>query len=184
MYVLVVQMGLGVAGFIMGFASRFLIELIWEVVLMCKHLPLEAKRLPSLAELRNGILPKAYFSLVFVLGFSVELIIYETVPIILFQSQNPSANIALWMSMYQIIDLRKDSIRIRGLAGSVTLSVLYRVRLEHQVAVVGVVPNRKARQMRSLRHNLDQHQVLPDHRADDVGGFARAETAGGDSVLH
>lgn len=104
MYVMVVRLKLGIPGYILGFSTRFLAELVWELVVLCRNYPTQADWLPSMAELRANIFSVGYFSLVFVMGFSSELIFFETVPIIMFQSEEPSRNIALWMSIYQIYD--------------------------------------------------------------------------------
>lgn len=116
MYVLVVRLKLGIPGYIIGFATRFLVEFVWEIIVLCKDFPVQAVGLPSVAELKTNLLSMTRFSFVFIVGYSSELFMFEVVPIILFQSRHPSRNIALWMSIYQVTATCNKNAKIRNWA--------------------------------------------------------------------
>ena len=107
MYITIIQFKLKIVGFIIGFMVRFLVELIWELYYLFKHFPEQCKFIPTFKQLKIDFGSLIWFSFVYVIGYASELFMFEAVPIILFQSKNPSKNIALWMSQYQITTLRK-----------------------------------------------------------------------------
>ena len=102
MYVAIVRYNLGVMGFIIGFASRFYVEIGLEVVHLYKHFPPEGRTMPSLGQVRAEFWESFWFSLVFVVGFSMEVFLFETSSCIFFQAPNAEENIALWMCLYQL----------------------------------------------------------------------------------
>lgn len=102
MYVAMVRLDLKIPGYVIGFATRFGVEFIWEVIHLYRHFPPQLRMLPSLADLRDNLGETMRFSLVFAVGYSSEIFMFEAVPFILLRSAHPTNNIALWMSLYQI----------------------------------------------------------------------------------
>ena len=105
MYVTMVHFDLKIAGYIIGFMTRFGVEFVLEGVHLYRNFPPQVKVLPSSAEIRDGLGAMMRFSFLYAVGFSSEIVIFEFVPFILFQSAQPVRNIALWMSLCQIISL-------------------------------------------------------------------------------
>lgn len=101
MYFFINTLKLQILGYLMGFSSRFLVEMVWELVIVCRNFPREAAFVPSFKYLRSGFAGLAWFGFVYIVGYSAELVLFELVPFILFQTRFPSRNIALWMSLYQ-----------------------------------------------------------------------------------
>jgi hypothetical protein len=102
MYLTIVKWKMGVKGYIIGFMSKFIIELIYEIFYLMLNFPNEAKILPSFSSVKTGLWSVLKFSIMFVIGFSVEMFLFETVSFIFFQAPNPEENISLYMSLYQI----------------------------------------------------------------------------------
>lgn len=107
MYFTIVYLRLGIVGFIIGFMTRFLVELVWEIVYLYRHFPIRIRRIPSMSQIFSNLGANIRFSFVFAVGFSSEVILFEVVPFILFRSAHPYRNIALWMSLYQISGLSR-----------------------------------------------------------------------------
>jgi hypothetical protein len=102
MYLSIIKWKMGINGYIIGFMSRFVIEFIYEIFYLYFKFPMEAKILPPLKMISQGLWPMFRFSFAFVIGFSVEVFLFETVGFIFFQAPNPEENISLYMSLYQI----------------------------------------------------------------------------------
>lgn len=113
MYLAIVRLRLQIWGFILGFTFRFLVEMIWEGAILCSKYPKEARFVPSVRELKSGFGAMAWFSFVYILGYSAELVLFEMIPFILFRSEHPTRNIALWMSLYQFPCLSRSFSRGR-----------------------------------------------------------------------
>ena len=102
MYFTVIKWKMGIEGFMIGFVSRFLIEILYEVIYLLLNYPDEAKLIPSFKSVTSGLISTFKFSITFVIGFSVEVFLFETVSFIFFHAPNPNENIALYMSLYQV----------------------------------------------------------------------------------
>ena len=102
MFWVIVLKKMGIKGFILGYAIRFVVEIIWEVIFLCSNFPDEAKFLISFKDIMEGILDMTKFSFIFVIGNKLRRILFETVSFFFFQVPNPTTNIALWLSLYQI----------------------------------------------------------------------------------
>jgi hypothetical protein len=105
MYFAIVKMKLHIVGYLIGFSTRFAIEICLEIFYICRHFPkkINIKELPSLYNIKKDFIRSLWFSLVYVLGYGAEFLVFETVPFILFQSKSPTRNVALWMSLYQAV---------------------------------------------------------------------------------
>ena len=117
MYVLIILLRMQVAGFIIGYASRFGVELMCELVCLQKYFPKEAKFVPGFKEIQKGLCENLKFVSVFVFGYSAEILTFEIVPLLLYQIKDPLKYIALWMSNSQLIYL-STSLFLRGLGFS------------------------------------------------------------------
>lgn len=102
MYTAMVRYDMKITGFIMGSMTRFAVECVWELVHLYRNFPSQIRALPSLADVLSDLGAIMRFSFIFAVGYSSEIMIFEVVPFILFQSAHPTRNIALWMSLYQI----------------------------------------------------------------------------------
>ena len=102
MYLTVIYWRMRIKGFIIGFMSRFIIEIIYEVVYLYFHFPDSAKIMPSLRDIQDGLSNIYKFSLTFVIGYSMKVFLFETTSLIFFQAPNPEQNIALWMCLCQL----------------------------------------------------------------------------------
>jgi hypothetical protein len=107
MYTTVIYFQMGIPGYIFGAMSRFLIEIIYEICYLSIYFPREAWILPSMNDIKKGIGEIYSFSVIFVFGFSMEVILFEATSLMFFQAPNPEKNLALWMSLYQIGALGK-----------------------------------------------------------------------------
>lgn len=88
MFLCIVTFGLRFPGFVLDYSSRFLVEILFNSVYLCRHCPTQA-RTPPLRELRKDLGSSVCFTLVFVLGFTVEKMLFEVVPMIFFQIKVP-----------------------------------------------------------------------------------------------
>ena len=103
MFLSIVVFELHFLGFILGYTSRFVVEIVFNCFYLCKHYPPQARQLPNLKELKEDLKESIGFTVVFVLGYTIEQILFEVIPMIFFRSKDPLSNIALWMSIYPII---------------------------------------------------------------------------------
>lgn len=103
MFLSVVTFKLRFLGFIIGYITRFFVEILFNCFYVYKHYPTEAQQLPSLKALKEDLRSSLCFSTIFVVGCTIEQTLFEVIPVIFFQSKAPLSNIALWMSIYPII---------------------------------------------------------------------------------
>ena len=103
MFLSIVVFELRFLGFILGYTTRFVVEIAFNCFYLCNQYPTQARQLPNLEELKEDLKESIGFTVVFVLGYTIEQILFEVIPMIFFRSKDPLSNIALWMSIYPII---------------------------------------------------------------------------------
>lgn len=98
---------MGIDGQIIGISIKFMIEIVIEIVYICKTCDTKYLRFPSFKNLFGNFFSNSWFVLTFCVAISIEFSLFEAISIYLYRSKNKEVNIGIWSACDQLIIMSK-----------------------------------------------------------------------------